>query len=73
MHPTPAPLERGRGLVLPPIEAYHVQHRPLVKASADQMGVVEVINQLMPTEMAVDPGPIGLGMLLDTLSGRRPL
>ena len=39
------------GLVLPPIEAYQVQHLPIVKAYADKIGVVEVINQLVPTEM----------------------
>jgi len=61
------------GLVLPPIEAYQVQHLPIVKAYADKMGLVEVINQLVPTEMAIDPGTIVLGMILDTLSGRSPL
>jgi transposase len=61
------------GLVLPPIEAYQVQHLPIVKAYADKIGLVEVINQLMPTEMDVDPGTIVLGMILDTLSGRSPL
>jgi hypothetical protein len=61
------------GLVLPPIEAYQVQHLPIVKAYADKMGVVEVIKQVMPTAMAVDPGTIVLGMILDTLSGRSPL
>jgi transposase len=61
------------GLVLPTIEAYQVQHLPIVKAYADKIGVVEVINQLVPTEMAVDPGTIVLGMILDTLSGRSPL
>jgi len=61
------------GLVLPPIEAYQVQHLPLVKAYADKIGLVEVINQVVPTEMDVDPGTIVLGMLLDTLSGRSPL
>jgi transposase len=61
------------GLVLPPIEAYHVQHLPIVKAYADKIGLVEVINQVVPTEMAVDPGTIVLGMILDTLSGRSPL
>ena len=61
------------GLVLPPIEAYHVQHLPIGTAYADKIGVVEVSNQWMPTEMAVDPGPIVLGLLLDTLSGRSPL
>lgn len=46
------------GLVLPPIAAYHVQHLPIVKAYADKMGVVEVINQLGPTEMAIVQGPL---------------
>jgi hypothetical protein len=59
--------------VLPPIEAYQVQHLPIVKAYADKIGVVEVINQLVPTEMGIDPGTIVLGMILDTLSGRSPL
>ena len=61
------------GLVLPPIEAYPVQHLPIVKAYADKMGLVEAINAVVPTEMAIDPGTIGLGMILDTLSGRSPL
>jgi hypothetical protein len=61
------------GLVLPTIEAYQVQHLPIVKAYADKIGLVEVINQLVPTEMAVDPGTMVLGMILDTLSGRSPL
>src|SRR5262245_13253476 len=66
-------LESRMGLVLPTIEAYHVQHLPIVKAYADKIGLVEVINQVVPTEMAVDPGTIVLGMILDTLSGRSPL
>jgi transposase len=61
------------GLVLPPIEAYQVQHLPIVKAYADKIGLVEAINQLVPTAMAIDPGTIVLGMILDTLSGRSPL
>src|SRR4029434_344129 len=61
------------GLVLPTIEAYHVQHLPIVKAYADKIGVVEVINQLVSTEMAIDPGTIVLGMIVDSVSGRSPL
>src|SRR5262249_14330103 len=61
------------GLVLPTIEAYQVQHLPIVKAYADKIGWVETINELVPTEMAIDPGTIVLGMILDTLSGRSPL
>jgi Domain of unknown function (DUF4277) len=44
-----------------------------VKAYADKIGLVEVINQVVPTVMAIDPGTIVLGMILDTLSGRSPL
>jgi transposase len=33
----------------------------------------KAINQVVPTEMAIDPGTIVLGMILDTLSGRSPL
>jgi len=61
------------GLVLPTIDVYQVQHLPIVKAYADKIGLVEAINRLMPTEMAIDPGTIVLGMILDTLSGRSPL
>jgi transposase len=55
------------------IAAYQVHHLPIVKAYADKIGLVEVVNQLVPTEMGVDPGTIVLGMILDTLSGRSPL
>jgi hypothetical protein len=60
-------------LMTPTREAYQVQHLPIVKAYADKIGVVEVINQLVPTAMAVDPGTMVLGMIRDTLSGRSPL
>src|SRR4030095_15775125 len=61
------------GLVRPSIEAYQVQHLPLVKAYADKSGLVEAINAVVPTEMTIDPGTIVLGMILDTFSGRSPL
>src|SRR5215470_16630388 len=61
------------GLVLPPIAVYPVQHLPLVKAYAAKIGLVETIKQLVPTAMAIDPGTMVLGLMLDTLSGRRPL
>jgi hypothetical protein len=44
-----------------------------VQASADQIGVVEAIHAVVPTAMAIDPGTMVLGMMLDTLSGRSPL
>ena len=53
------------------IEAYPVQHLPLIKAYADKLGLVGLINHLVPTEMDVDAGTVVLGLVLDTLSGRR--
>src|SRR5215510_2538164 len=59
---------------LPPeIEVYPVQHLPIIKAYADQLGLVSLINHYVPTEMDVDAGTIVLGLVLDTLSGRSPL
>jgi hypothetical protein len=50
-----------------------IPQRPMVPADADQMGLVEVIPPLVPTERAVEPGLVGRGMGLATLRGRRPL
>jgi len=44
----------------------------MVKASADQRDLVGLINDCVPTEMDVDAGTIGLGLVLETRSGRRP-
>jgi transposase len=55
------------------IEAYQVQHLPIIKAYADELGLVGLINHYVPTEMEVDAGTIVLGLVLDTLSGRSPL
>jgi transposase len=55
------------------IEVYPVHHLPIIKAYADQLGLVSLINHYVPTEMEVDAGTIVLGLVLDTLSGRSPL
>jgi Domain of unknown function (DUF4277) len=55
------------------IEVYPVHHLPILKAYADQLGLVGLINHYVPTEMDVDAGTIVLGLVLDTLSGRSPL
>src|SRR5499427_2540268 len=57
----------------PEIAVYPVQHLPIIKAYADQLGLVGLINHYVPTEMDVDAGTIVLGLVLDTLSGRSPL
>jgi transposase len=59
---------------LPPaIEAYPVHHLPIIKAYADQLGLVSLINHYVPTAMEVDAGTVVLALVLDTLSGRSPL
>src|SRR5215813_772895 len=59
---------------LPPeIAVYPVHHLPIIKAYADQLGLVGLVNHSVPTEMDVDVGTIVLGLVLDTLSGRSPL
>jgi transposase len=54
------------------IEVYPVQHLPILKAYADQLGLIGLINHYVPTEMDVDAGTVVLGLVLDTLSGRSP-
>ena len=59
---------------LPPaIEVYPVHHLPIIKAYADPLGLVSLINHYVPTAMGVDAGTVVLAMVWDTLSGRRPL
>ncbi len=55
------------------VEAYRVDHLPIVRHYAEKIGLVDVINRLVPSEMDVKPGVVILGMVLDTLSGRSPL
>ena len=57
----------------PELAVYPVQHLPILKAYADQVGLVSLINHYVPTEMDVDAGTVVLGLVLDTLSGRSPL
>ena len=39
----------------------------------DRIDLVKIVNQLVPTQMAVEPGLIVKGLVIDTLSGRSPL
>jgi transposase len=57
----------------PAVEVYPVYHLPIIKAYADQLGLVSLINHYVPTEMDVDAGTVVLALVLDTLSGRSPL
>ena len=51
----------------------HVDHLPIIAQYLRTLGLVKIINDLVPVEMAVEPGLIVLGLILDTLSGRSPL
>ena len=55
------------------IDAERVDHLLIVKAFAETLGLVETLNRLVPSEMAVKSGIIVLGLVLDTLTGRSPL
>jgi hypothetical protein len=66
-------MERAMSALPQEIEADPVPHLPIGKAYADKLGVVAMVHQLVPPEMAVDPGTMVLGMILDPLSGRSPL
>jgi hypothetical protein len=59
--------------ITPAIEVYPIQHLPIIKAYADQLGLVSLINHSVPTAMDVDAGTVVLGLVLDTLRGRSPL
>jgi transposase len=50
-----------------------VHHLPIIKAYADQLGLVSLMNHYVPTAMEVDAGTVVLALVLDTLSGRSPL
>ena len=67
------PLEVEKAIEQEKIAAYVVGHLPIIKSYADRIGLVDIINELVPSKMEVDPGTIFLGMVMDTLSGRTPL
>ncbi|MCP4719309.1 MAG: IS1634 family transposase [Desulfobacteraceae bacterium] len=50
-----------------------VQFLPIVKEYARRINLVDTINHMVDTEMDLQPGPVVLGMVMDTLSGRSPL
>lgn len=55
------------------VAVHAVRHLPIIREYAAKTGLVETINQLIPSQMDVEPGIIFLGLILDTLSGRTPL
>ena len=67
------PLEAEKQIEREKIAAYVVGHLPIIKSYAVKIGLVDIINELIPSKMDVDPGTIFLGLVMDTLSGRTPL
>ena len=55
------------------IEVSRVDFYPIIRAYIQRLGLVELINSLIPTQMEVQPGLIVAGMIQDTFSGRSPL
>jgi transposase len=55
------------------IEVSDAYHLPIIKAFADRIDLVNIINRLVPSNMEIDPGTLALAMVLDALSGRHPL
>lgn len=55
------------------LEVSRVDFLPITRAYIQRLGLVELINSLIPTQMEVQPGLIVAGMMQDTFSGRSPL
>jgi transposase len=54
-------------------EIYTHGHLPAAAAYCRRLGLVELVNQLVPSQMHLQPGLLVQAMVLDTLSGRTPL
>lgn len=50
-----------------------VKFLPIVKEYARRINLIETVNHVVGTQMELQPGPVVLAMVLDTLSGRSPL
>ena len=55
------------------MEIFNHGHLPAAAAFCRRLGVVEMINAMVPTQMQLSPGLVVQAMVLDTLSGRSPL
>ena len=64
----PAGLESLEGA-----EIYNYGHLPSAAAYCRHLGVVDVVNDMVSSQMDLQPGVVVQAMVLDTLSGRSPL
>lgn len=54
-------------------EMYIHGHLPMAAAYCRSLGLIELINEMVPSEMELSPGLAVQAMVLDTLSGRSPI
>ena len=54
-------------------EVFTHGHLPVAAAYCRRLGVVDIVNRLVPSQMHLKPGLVVQAMVLDTLSGRTPL
>ena len=54
-------------------EIFNYGHLPTAAAYCRRLGLVEVVNDIVSSQMNLSPGVIVQAMVLDTLSGRSPL
>ena len=59
--------------VLKGAEMFSHGYLPLAAAYCRKLGLVELVNRMVPSEMQLQPGIAVQAMVLDTLSGRTPL
>jgi len=64
----PAGLEALEGA-----EVFSYGHLPSAAAYCRRLGIVEVVNDMVSSQMELQPGVVVQAMVLDTLSGRSPL
>lgn len=54
-------------------DVFNHGHLPVAAAYCRRLGVVDIVNHLVPSQMHLKPGLVVQAMVLDTLSGRTPL
>ncbi|DAC71567.1 MAG TPA: IS1634 family transposase [Thermoplasmata archaeon] len=59
--------------VLKGAEIFTHGHLPIAAAFCRRLGLVDIVNRLVPSQMELKPGLVVQAMVLDTLSGRTPL
>lgn len=64
----PAGLEALKGA-----EIFNYGHLPCAAAYCRRLGLVELVNEIVSSQMKLQPGVVVQAMVLDTLSGRSPL